>query len=109
FFLFLLLLRRPPRSTLFPYTTLFRSLAPKYSFDKHSPPRIRAASCISESVSFLGKSNPECGRGVLSFSFVTVARRLHKLSSAVGWGKVGHHNKNPPPIKFAQFISTHSI
>src|SRR5439155_27287210 len=27
-FLFLLLLRRPPRSTLFPYTTLFRSLWP---------------------------------------------------------------------------------
>src|SRR5206468_12737346 len=25
FFIFLLLLRRPPRSTLFPYTTLFRS------------------------------------------------------------------------------------
>src|SRR5437764_12882068 len=26
FFLFFLLIRRPPRSTLFPYTTLFRSL-----------------------------------------------------------------------------------
>src|SRR5437660_12842557 len=27
FFLFFLMIRRPPRSTLFPYTTLFRSLA----------------------------------------------------------------------------------
>src|SRR5690606_39773824 len=27
FFLFFLLFRRPPRSTLFPYTTLFRSMA----------------------------------------------------------------------------------
>src|SRR5699024_12418990 len=27
-FLFFLLLRRPPRSTLFPYTTLFRSIKP---------------------------------------------------------------------------------
>src|SRR5437867_10149453 len=27
FFLFILLIRRPPRSTLFPYTTLFRSPA----------------------------------------------------------------------------------
>src|SRR5688572_32669625 len=27
FFLFFLLIRRPPRSTLFPYTTLFRSVA----------------------------------------------------------------------------------
>src|SRR3712207_8742715 len=26
---FFLLIRRPPRSTLFPYTTLFRSLAPR--------------------------------------------------------------------------------
>src|SRR2546421_8431055 len=26
FFLFFLMIRRPPRSTLFPYTTLFRSL-----------------------------------------------------------------------------------
>src|SRR5437764_3157588 len=28
-FFFFLMIRRPPRSTLFPYTTLFRSKAPK--------------------------------------------------------------------------------
>src|SRR2546425_10292713 len=28
FFFFFLMIRRPPRSTLFPYTTLFRSLVP---------------------------------------------------------------------------------
>src|SRR3712207_8101340 len=28
-FFFLLMIRRPPRSTLFPYTTLFRSILPK--------------------------------------------------------------------------------
>src|SRR6202042_3866758 len=28
-FFFFLMIRRPPRSTLFPYTTLFRSLNPK--------------------------------------------------------------------------------
>src|SRR6266478_8818425 len=28
FFFFFLMIRRPPRSTLFPYTTLFRSRAP---------------------------------------------------------------------------------
>src|SRR2546430_5743860 len=28
-FFFFLMIRRPPRSTLFPYTTLFRSLPPK--------------------------------------------------------------------------------
>src|SRR3712207_7267030 len=30
--MFFLMIRRPPRSTLFPYTTLFRSL-PKHSYD----------------------------------------------------------------------------
>src|SRR5438034_8031963 len=30
-FFFFLMLRRPPRSTLFPYTTLFRSLTPQDS------------------------------------------------------------------------------
>src|SRR3712207_8946885 len=31
-FFFFLMIRRPPRSTLFPYTTLFRSLSSKFSF-----------------------------------------------------------------------------
>src|SRR5690348_17802675 len=31
FFFFFLMIRRPPRSTLFPYTTLFRSGAGKYN------------------------------------------------------------------------------
>src|SRR2546421_12651706 len=29
--LFFLMIRRPPRSTLFPYTTLFRSVCPKFN------------------------------------------------------------------------------
>src|SRR6478752_9236402 len=43
FFFFLLMIRRPPRSTLFPYTTLFRSCAP--SRGRSGPPwaRPRAA------------------------------------------------------------------
>src|SRR5436853_1593695 len=32
-FFFFLMIRRPPRSTLFPYTTLFRSLVPIGSYD----------------------------------------------------------------------------
>src|SRR6266550_234578 len=34
-FIFFLMIRRPPRSTLFPYTTLFRSALPS------SPPRVK--------------------------------------------------------------------
>src|SRR6266511_6466543 len=38
FFFFFLMIRRPPRSTLFPYTTLFRSRSPPAS---RSPPSTR--------------------------------------------------------------------
>src|SRR3712207_8501735 len=37
-FFFFLMIRRPPRSTLFPYTTLFRS-----EMDLHSAPRFQYA------------------------------------------------------------------
>src|SRR5260370_3942212 len=39
--LFLLMIRRPPRSTLFPYTTLFRSLEPEINKPKSAtaPPK----------------------------------------------------------------------
>src|SRR5260221_145837 len=38
--IFFLMIRRPPRSTLFPYTTLFRSLPPQRG--KPSPPHRRS-------------------------------------------------------------------
>src|SRR3712207_7721419 len=42
--LFFLMIRRPPRSTLFPYTTLFRSLegyGGRRPADQEAPPRAR--------------------------------------------------------------------
>src|SRR2546427_2089441 len=40
---FFLMIRRPPRSTLFPYTTLFRSHVPRLrpSFVRIDPPQLR--------------------------------------------------------------------
>src|SRR5712692_12111389 len=35
-FFFFLMIRRPPRSTLFPYTTLFRSPRPKLTLEEQS-------------------------------------------------------------------------
>src|SRR2546427_7819957 len=35
FFFFFLMIRRPPRSTLFPYTTLFRSPAGRHRLRQH--------------------------------------------------------------------------
>src|SRR3712207_7230326 len=53
------MIRRPPRSTLFPYTTLFRSSAgtltitlvplPSSLWISRLPPRLRARSCMAES------------------------------------------------------------
>src|SRR2546427_9187775 len=37
------MIRRPPRSTLFPYTTLFRSRADQHFHARRSPERERAA------------------------------------------------------------------
>src|SRR5438552_18512775 len=38
-FFFFLMIRRPPRSTLFPYTTLFRSASPRARCPTRSIPR----------------------------------------------------------------------
>src|SRR5260370_18567572 len=37
FSFFFLMIRRPPRSTLFPYTTLFRSSPPGYAWGGYAP------------------------------------------------------------------------
>src|SRR3989442_4519397 len=42
-FFFFLMIRRPPRSTLFPYTTLFRSNAPSRRSDAGRPKSAAAA------------------------------------------------------------------
>src|SRR5689334_23444941 len=40
-FFFFLMIRRPPRSTLFPYTTLFRSISGEQIYDWSVPARLR--------------------------------------------------------------------
>src|SRR3712207_9511780 len=44
---FFLMIRRPPRSTLFPYTTLFRSWSPSTAASTRRCRRRRACSCSS--------------------------------------------------------------
>src|SRR5258708_39060923 len=47
FVFFFLMIRRPPRSTLFPYTTLFRSAAPAWNWCSTTVTTARAASGAS--------------------------------------------------------------
>src|SRR3712207_7720487 len=51
---FFLMIRRPPRSTLFPYTTLFRSLRPT-----NLPGRYRCVNCLHRYE--LRSVCPDCG------------------------------------------------
>src|SRR5256885_8347424 len=59
-YFFFLMIRRPPRSTLFPYTTLFRSGSPLFTLTNDviigsaPPERAGAASGISETCAELG-------------------------------------------------------
>src|SRR2546429_1200481 len=46
-FFFFLMIRRPPRSTLFPYTTLFRSQAIHHRANDLDKPEPRSALCLS--------------------------------------------------------------
>src|SRR5690348_17700112 len=48
-FFFFLMIRRPPRSTLFPYTTLFRS-SPGLALPRDYVSRVAAAVAIDETV-----------------------------------------------------------
>src|SRR5204863_5606938 len=43
------MIRRPPRSTLFPYTTLFRSYAPGTSYPVHRRGRLRLRAAAGRS------------------------------------------------------------
>src|SRR5476649_1030192 len=54
-FFFFLMIRRPPRSTLFPYTTLFRSLPPpsRRAFARATPPPRNAGERSEEHTSEL--------------------------------------------------------
>src|SRR5256885_12520613 len=42
------MIRRPPRSTLFPYTTLFRSFQPPTGRDHHPQCRYRASPVVAD-------------------------------------------------------------
>src|SRR6266403_2934242 len=46
-FFFFLMIRRPPRSTLFPYTTLFRSRRPRARLRRLGPHPLGAAARVS--------------------------------------------------------------
>src|SRR3712207_8370859 len=57
FFFFFLMIRRPPRSTLFPYTTLFRSWARMLAQGQSSSAKRGELAAVSSGLIFLKKQN----------------------------------------------------
>src|SRR3712207_8067226 len=67
------MIRRPPRSTLFPYTTLFRSLVEPNSAAQGQP--VHTAVCGDHGVGPLQISFPHPGRGELAPNAVVLVGR----------------------------------
>src|SRR6266498_3829310 len=68
FFFFFLMIRRPPRSTLFPYTTLFRSgdglpRPPRPRGPRRDGPKDRSGRTVQPNVDRLAGREPGPGRG----------------------------------------------
>src|SRR3989442_9352229 len=59
FLFFFLMIRRPPRSTLFPYTTLFRSAMAAMSLSEHSSIPLDDKDCLVVNTIFLANRSEE--------------------------------------------------
>src|SRR2546429_1941018 len=118
------MIRRPPRSTLFPYTTLFRSRAwakakfqpitsPEKSTDSTWPASLRKASwyaraedgtsCITHSsASSCGKQDRKSTRlnsshGYISYAVFCLKKKKHQPS---------HSHRTPPFCSLSPFLSS---
>src|SRR2546427_3531564 len=89
FLFFFLMIRRPPRSTLFPYTTLFRSelLAPL-------GPQVRVPDVLGRHGGHVARAG---GRGVGAYRGV-VRRRPARLAVRRPQSELGHERKFPEPL-----------
>src|SRR5256885_8774955 len=98
-FFFFLMIRRPPRSTLFPYTTLFRSVrkrqSPCRSFCSPSPSRFSTFALDRKSTR-LNSSHL-----VISYAVFCLKKKIHHLAHAyasqVPVVIVLHHLADHPP------------
>src|SRR5258708_21466152 len=80
------MIRRPPRSTLFPYTTLFRSTMPLdfVNLPRHTDnPPMWSASRSEEHTSELQSPDHLVCRLLLEKKKTQVARRLHVLPTTI--------------------------
>src|SRR5229473_5159661 len=75
FIFFFLMIRRPPRSTLFPYTTLFRSRPPGLACHRAAPTR---ASCSSRAHRPASRRDRKSTRLLQSLAYLVCRLLLEK-------------------------------
>src|SRR5437773_9381753 len=91
------MLRRPPRSTLFPYTTLFRSAAAGAVVGAGAPPRRDAARGVE--AEFAADRSEEHTSELQSHHDLVCRLLLEKKKQQAGWG---------PKARFA-FHAAHQV
>src|SRR2546426_3187702 len=84
---FFLMIRRPPRSTLFPYTTLFRSgmrtlIGPPVAIRIVGPDSVRAGDRLDRKSTRLNSSH-------LVISYAVFCLKKKTSMKPCGWGRVG--------------------
>src|SRR5256886_17584393 len=78
---FFLMIRRPPRSTLFPYTTLFRSLCEEAA-QRSGLWRHAVTALLTKAEIFLSKGQPESAWPLVEEAAGTTGGRSHLLPEA---------------------------
>src|SRR5256885_10473388 len=80
---FFLMIRRPPRSTLFPYTTLFRSVPCSFQVHEHFPASRIAAKPSSRRLKALDRKSTRLNSSHLVISYaVFCLKKKKRLSQA---------------------------
>src|SRR6266852_8151851 len=93
-FFFFLMIRRPPRSTLFPYTTLFRSPGAPHTHAEPAPPAQRLTLPRDRKSTRLNSSH-----GSISYAVFCLKKKTKNKSRSVRRGftnrreSIGHKNE----------------
>src|SRR5207302_4115376 len=92
-FIFFLMLRRPPRSTLFPYTTLFRSrqeeMKARLQVMKFGGTSVGDASCIARAVEIIAQAAKQNGCIAVVSAMSGVTNRLIEAAKKAQTGNSG--------------------
>src|SRR5258708_12772187 len=103
---FFLMIRRPPRSTLFPYTTLFRSENPW-----PQRPLAREAHEANPVIVQWLPDNSTCVPHKVSgtYRLDRKSTRLNSSHQIISYAVFSLKKKNTPPLKYYKSTTTHPI